>query len=184
MACDSSAQTAIEIIPDVNTRIQILDDLTQLAGARKHQFAAFIRSESCLVVWADEVETIIPTAEALERRMIAYVWTGRHRELRLVDERFDMVRAIEEQEEEGWINRETEREKFLGGQLEEMRVGAKEDEWEMRDRRPMMLYAPLISGLAIILTFAFIGSGIRKHSSYDLTKLSVTGQISMSLLMK
>lgn len=139
MACGSSAQTAIEITLDANTRIQILDDLTQLAGARKHQFAAFIRSESCLMVWANEVEALIPSAEALERRMISYVWTGRHRELRLVDERYNMVLTIEEQEEKGWVDREADREKPLSGRQEEMGVGAKENEWEMRDRRPMML---------------------------------------------
>ncbi|KAE8540332.1 hypothetical protein D1P53_003277 [Cryptococcus gattii VGV] len=154
------AATAIEIVLDVNTRIQILDDFTQLAGARKHQFAAFIRSESCLVVWTDEVETLIPSAQALERRMIAYVWLGRHRELRLVDDAYDIIPTFRENEE-GWVDRDAEREKFFSEQMEETQVGAKDHEWEMRDRRPMMLYAPLVSGLAMIMTFAFIGSGIR-----------------------
>ena len=77
----SSPEDAIEITLDTNTRIQILDELSHLAGARKHQFAAFCRQEQCLVVWADEVESLVPSAEALEERMIAYVWSGRHREL-------------------------------------------------------------------------------------------------------
>ncbi|ODN75346.1 hypothetical protein L202_06522 [Cryptococcus amylolentus CBS 6039] len=154
--CDDSA---IEITLDVNTRIQILDDLSQLAGARKHQFAAFVRSESCLVVWADEVETLIPSAEALEQRMIAYVWSGRHQEFQPLGAEGDES-SDEREDEEGWLDRDAEKERVLAGDLEDQ-VGALGDEWEMRDKRPMMLYAPLISGLAMILTFAFIGSGIR-----------------------
>ncbi|TYJ52433.1 hypothetical protein B9479_006974 [Cryptococcus floricola] len=154
--CDDSA---IEITLDVNTRIQILDDLSQLAGARKHQFAAFVRSEACLVVWADEVETLIPSAEALEQRMIAYVWSGRHQEFQLLGAEEDES-SDERDDEEGWLDRDAEKERALAGDLEDQ-VGAVGDEWEMRDKRPMMLYAPLISGLAMILTFAFIGSGIR-----------------------
>ncbi|WRT65029.1 uncharacterized protein IL334_001971 [Kwoniella shivajii] len=160
------AEDAIEITLDVNTRIQILDDLTQLAGARKHQFAAFVRAEACLVVWADEVETLVPSAEALEQRMIAYVWSGRHHELKLLEPEDESEDEIDEkgEDEDGWVDRDAEKEKELAdadGDLGEEKVGGKEGDWEMRDRRPVMLYAPLVSGLAMILTFVFIGSGIR-----------------------
>ncbi|WWD22045.1 hypothetical protein CI109_106533 [Kwoniella shandongensis] len=163
--CD---EDAIEITLDVNTRIQILDDLSQLAGARKHQFAAFVRADACLVVWADEVETLIPSAEALEQRMIAYVWSGRHRELQVLEPESESddedIDEKDENDEEGWVDRDAEKEKELRdgeeGDAEE-KVGAKEGDWERRDRRPMMLYAPLVSGLAMILTFVFIGSGVR-----------------------
>ncbi|WVW78745.1 hypothetical protein I302_100705 [Kwoniella bestiolae CBS 10118] len=160
------AEDSIEITLDVNTRIQILDDLSQLAGARKHQFAAFVRAESCLVVWADEVETLIPSAEALEQRMIAYVWSGRHHELKLLEPEEESEDEIDEKgaDEEGWVDRDAEKEKELAdadGDVDEEKVGGKEGDWEMRDRRPVMLYAPLVSGLAMILTFVFIGSGVR-----------------------
>ncbi|WVR04424.1 hypothetical protein IAU60_001426 [Kwoniella sp. DSM 27419] len=157
-------EDAIEITLDVNTRIQILDDLSQLAGARKHQFAAFVRADSCLVVWADEVETLIPSAEALEQRMINFVWNSRHHELKMLEPEED-EEDIDEKDEEGWVDRDAEKEKELadaeGDDTEEGRVGAKEGDWELRDRRPVMLYAPLVSGLAMILTFVFIGSGVR-----------------------
>ncbi|WVQ83998.1 hypothetical protein IAT38_006143 [Cryptococcus sp. DSM 104549] len=157
--CDD---TAIEITLDVNTRIQILDDLSQLAGARKHQFAAFIRADACLVVWADEVETLMPSAEALEQRMIAYVWSGRHRELKLLDEEEEEdEKDSDEDEDEGWVDRDAVKEKALRDGTDEEKVGAEPGSWEWRDKRPMMLYAPLVSGLAMILTFVFIGSGIR-----------------------
>jgi hypothetical protein len=157
-----SPEDAIEITLDVNTRIQILDELNHLAGARKHQFAAFCRQEQCLVVWADEVETLVPSAEALEQRMIAYVWSGRHHELAALESE---LKDIDEDEEEGWVDRDAEKERELeDAEDEEGKIGADADEWEMRDKRPMMLYAPLISGFAIILCFVFIGSGIRKST--------------------
>nr|ACZ81467.1 Ncp1 [Kwoniella heveanensis] len=158
---------AIEITLDVNTRIQILDDLTQLAGARKHQFAAFVRADACLVVWADEVETLISSAEALEQRMIAYVWSGRHHELKLLEPEEESEEELDEKDgddEEGWVDRDAQKEKELADadEDEEGKIAAEEGSWEMRDRRPVMLYAPLVSGLAMILTFVFIGSGIRE----------------------
>jgi hypothetical protein len=154
-----SPEDAIEITLDVNTRIQILDELNHLAGARKHQFAAFCRQEQCLVVWADEVESLIPSAEALEQRMIAYVWSGRHHELAALEAE---TKDIDEDEEEGWVDRDAEKERQLEAEEdEEGNIGANPDEWERRDKRPMMLYAPLISGFAIILCFVFIGSGLR-----------------------
>jgi hypothetical protein len=141
---------------DVNTRIQILDELSHLAGARKHQFAAFCRQERCLVVWADEVETLIPSAEALEQRMMNYVWQNRHDELAVLE-------ADANDEEEGWIDQDAERERELQlGDEYETKAGAEPGSWEMRDKRPVMLYAPLVSGFAIILTCLFIGSGMSK----------------------
>lgn len=158
----ASSPDAIEITLDVNTRIQILDEVSHLAGARKHQFAAFCRAEACLVVWADEVETVITSAEALEQRMIHYVWSGRHQELELIE-------ADEKDSEDGWIDHDQELERALerqktGEELgeEEDGVGGEKGEWAKRDRRPVMLYAPLISGLAIMLNCLFIGSGMRK----------------------
>jgi hypothetical protein len=157
---------AIEITLDTNTRIQILDEVSHLAGARKHQFAAFCRAEACLVVWADEVETVITSAEALEQRMIHYVWSGRHQELELIE-------ADEKQSEDGWIDRDLDLERALerqktgeSGSLseEEEGVGGEKGGWAKRERRPVMLYAPLISGLAIMLNCLFIGSGMRKST--------------------
>jgi len=154
----ASPDDAIEITLDVNTRIQILDELSHLAGARKHQFAAFCRREGCLVVWADEVETLIPSAEALELRMMACIWYGRHEELAVLE-------AEAKEAEEGWLDQDAEFERRLRDaedlKTTEEKIGAKPGDWEMRDIRPVMLYAPLISGFAMILTFVFIGSGMR-----------------------
>jgi hypothetical protein len=142
---------------DVNTRIQVLEEVSHLAGARKHQCAAFIRSENCLIVWTDEVETVIQSAEALEQRMIHYVWAGRHKETKLADEMMSSPPAIGNAEQS-----------FAGGDSDEKDVGRMEEdvgrekgEWSQHDRRPVMLYAPLVSGLAIILNCVFVSSGMR-----------------------
>ena len=72
-------------------------------------------------------------------------------------------KQYEDDDEEGWIDRDAAIERRLKEEADkremEGQVGAKEGDWEMRERRPVMLYAPLISGFAIILTFVFIGSG-------------------------
>lgn len=152
----SSPEEAIEIMLDVNTRIQILDELSHLAGARKHQFAAFCRKEQCLVVWADEVETLIPSIEALEQRMLAFVWSGRHNELAEME-----AEEKADAEEVGWADQDMDKERELDLADAEEKIGAEDGSWEMRERRPVMLYAPLVSGFAIILCFVFIGSGLR-----------------------
>lgn len=51
-----------------------MDTIESLAFARKNQYAALIRDEGVLVVWADRVEQIIPFASKLETALIAYLW--------------------------------------------------------------------------------------------------------------
>jgi hypothetical protein len=110
-------------------------------------------------VWADEVETLIPSAEALEQRMMAYVWSTRHDELAVLE--------AEEKAEDGWIDEDAEMERKLRDEedMKNAESGALPGSWEMREKRPVMLYAPLISGLAMMLTFLFIGSGMRESRS-------------------
>ncbi|KAK9366095.1 glycosyl transferase family group 2-domain-containing protein [Lipomyces kononenkoae] len=68
----SSDAHDIELSP--NTRIQVLDTLDELPRARKYQYAAFIRSESCLVIWADSVQDVINFGSIIERKMVEIVW--------------------------------------------------------------------------------------------------------------
>jgi hypothetical protein len=53
---------------DKDTRIQILDSLSSLAGARRNQMAAFIRSERALAVWSDDVSMLVDDAALLNRK--------------------------------------------------------------------------------------------------------------------
>lgn len=63
-----------ELHVDANTRIQVLGAVEDLATARKNQYAAFIREERVLVVWADRVDSVVPAARALEEALIAFLW--------------------------------------------------------------------------------------------------------------
>ncbi|KAK9366565.1 glycosyl transferase family group 2-domain-containing protein [Lipomyces kononenkoae] len=66
---------AVSVPLSENTRIQVLETLPDLPHARKYQYAAFIRKEGCLMVWADDVRQLISLATLLENRMMELVWT-------------------------------------------------------------------------------------------------------------
>ena len=57
-----------------DSRIQILESLDDLPRARKHQYAAFIRDECSLLVWADSAARIIDDAMDLEKKIIELIW--------------------------------------------------------------------------------------------------------------
>ncbi|KAH8109962.1 hypothetical protein DFH11DRAFT_1547865 [Phellopilus nigrolimitatus] len=65
------------IYVDVNTRIQILDTMLMLPHADKEQCAAFIRDERVMVIWSDDLDTIIPTCRDFEDRLIKLLWRSR-----------------------------------------------------------------------------------------------------------
>lgn len=148
-----------ELIIDSNTRIQIVDDVEHLARARKHQYAAFVRSEEVLVVWADHVEMVIPAAEALEEALINFIWRGEE-----ANKKINQAMVFDEEEEK-------EKEK-AALQLEDG-TELKEEDMDPEDvamrkmkrhwrERPVMLWAPLSDGFAIILVIVLIGFGLRE----------------------
>ena len=57
-----------------NSRIQILETLSDLPRARKHQYAAFIRDECSLLVWADSASRVIDDAMDIEKKIIELIW--------------------------------------------------------------------------------------------------------------
>lgn len=57
-----------------NSRIQILEHLDELPRARKHQYAAFVRDECCLLVWADSASRVVDDAMDLEKKIIELIW--------------------------------------------------------------------------------------------------------------
>ena len=63
----------------MDTRIQILDTIGQLARADREQRGAFVRDEGTLVVWADEFDEIVPVFEDFEDKLIRLVWRARPR---------------------------------------------------------------------------------------------------------
>jgi hypothetical protein len=58
-------------------RIQVLQNIQQLARSKKHHFAAFIRSPSPkLIVWHDDPEQVVARAEEIEKLLVANLWRG------------------------------------------------------------------------------------------------------------
>lgn len=64
--------TQVPLTP--SEHIQVVETMADLAGARKAQNAAFIRTEKTLVVWCDHVDRLEVSAQSLEDKMIAFVW--------------------------------------------------------------------------------------------------------------
>ncbi|KAK9461688.1 glycosyl transferase family group 2-domain-containing protein [Lipomyces oligophaga] len=62
----------VELSP--NCRIQVLDTVLDLQRARKYQYAAYIKDESSLILWADSITDILPRASDLEKLMLKVVW--------------------------------------------------------------------------------------------------------------
>ncbi|THH07348.1 hypothetical protein EW146_g9343, partial [Bondarzewia mesenterica] len=78
VALSTVGQDAGAIYIDGDTRIQILDTMYELPRADKEQNAAFIRDERVLVVWSDNLDTIIPICHDFDSKLIKLVWTQRH----------------------------------------------------------------------------------------------------------
>ena len=57
-----------------HSKVQIIATLDDLPRARKHQYAAFIRDECTLLIWADQANRVIDVARAMEKKMIDLVW--------------------------------------------------------------------------------------------------------------
>jgi hypothetical protein len=105
------------------------------------------------------VETVVESAQALEQRMVHYVWTGRHKETKMVEEMLASAPTTGYSEKTMAASGDSMDEKDLGSMEED--VGREEGDWSANARRPVMLYAPLVSGLAIILNCVFTASGMR-----------------------
>ncbi|KAI9892012.1 MAG: hypothetical protein M1814_002207 [Vezdaea aestivalis] len=76
-----SQASAFETIPlTKELSIQVLDRIEDLAGSQcnTHQFAAFIRDVSILVVWEDDPTRLIDRAAKLEEKLLSMVWDTDH----------------------------------------------------------------------------------------------------------
>ncbi|KAJ9116614.1 hypothetical protein QFC20_000547 [Naganishia adeliensis] len=155
-----------EFTIDANTRIQILDKLPHLARARKHQYAAFVRDEGVLCVWADTVETIITATETLERSLIDYVW---HQEN--VSKKHGFAAHLEahaQQEKDALLHATTKGEQALEEGVEakpDLDLDAEDysnihakQQWK---DRPVMFYDACSTGITAIIVLALLALGWR-----------------------
>ncbi|GAA5958739.1 hypothetical protein JCM8115_000340 [Rhodotorula mucilaginosa] len=62
------------VVLNEDVAIQVIDSLEDLRGAKRHQYAAFVRENLALVLWSDDVATLVPHAQTLSDLMLAYIW--------------------------------------------------------------------------------------------------------------
>lgn len=160
-----------EFTINADTRIQILDKLAHLARARKHQYAAFVRDEGVLCVWADTVESIVKTTETLEQSLIDYIW---HQENAFKKGGFTAHLDAHTQQEKMLSDLATSAE---AASMDEKAVDAlsvldSEDLARSRARqhwkeRPVMLYDAFSTGMTAIITIALLALGWRESYETD-----------------
>lgn len=149
-----------ELTIDANTRIQIVDCIEHLGRARKHQYAAFVRDEGVLCVWADHVENVVPAAEALELALLQFVWNGE-------DESKKLNREIAEAEEKAAADAKSIAEGGVSIKDEDMDpedIALRDLKRQWRER-PVRLFAPVLDGLVIMVCMALIALGIRMSAN-------------------
>ncbi|KAJ3710507.1 glycosyl transferase family group 2-domain-containing protein [Lentinula guzmanii] len=76
-ALGTVAEDSTAIYLDIETRIQILDNISQLPTADKEQCGAFIRDERVLIVWSDDLDNILSLCSDFERKLMKLVWNSR-----------------------------------------------------------------------------------------------------------
>lgn len=158
-----------ELTINANTRIQILDKLPHLARARKHQYAAFIRDEAVLCVWADAVESIVNATEALEESLIDYIW---HQENAFRKEGFAARLEAHAQQErlladcaagkaEATGTDDVSGEALSVADPEDLARSHAQQRWK---QRPVMLYDAFSTGMTAIITISLLALGWRESS--------------------
>ncbi|GAA5975719.1 hypothetical protein JCM5350_002705 [Sporobolomyces pararoseus] len=123
-----------------NCAIQVIDSIDDLGSVKRHQYAAFVRSNMALVLWSDEVSKLIPHAQNISDLMLEYIWKQQ-----------DDVDSLDEKDE-----------KFVS-QVSEVDI-----EEGTSSRRPTGLLSPLHVGLAlginILMNMATLRTLLREYA--------------------
>lgn len=187
-----------DIAINSDTRIQILDEISHLGGARRNQFAAFVRSERCLVIWSANVDKLVQNGETLEESLLQYVWSGRAKALSQGNRKNRSKKLMQKPARLG--GQQSRLAAIIGGGSEtsSLAEGAENfdedspnpgvddgssafydekddyyddkgeyeeehaEDWQDPDYRPVMQYASLLAGSAIILDICLMSIGLRK----------------------
>ncbi|KAF8623867.1 hypothetical protein AX17_007269 [Amanita inopinata Kibby_2008] len=184
------SEDAPAIYVDTNTRIQILDTVSQLPSAEKEQCGAFIRDERVLVVWSDNLDHIVPQCAEFEEKLMKLIWRNRPTatsssvrntpvssispsvaasDLNLNEKAQTAQDSLKEStaaivtEKERNLAPPAER-RFWSWKLSSKRSPASSSDAEKgtsgRQARPIRLFAPVYGGIGAALSIFFIGSGV------------------------
>ncbi|GAA5869706.1 hypothetical protein JCM3774_003825 [Rhodotorula dairenensis] len=117
------------VVLNEDVAIQVIDSLEDLRGAKRHQYAAFVRENLALVLWSDDVATLVPHAQTLSDLMLAYIW----------------------REQDDLITEEVKEEKPGAQIIATLAAEADPEagETQVYKRRPVGLLSPLHVGLAV-----------------------------------
>ncbi|EJD36732.1 hypothetical protein AURDEDRAFT_92601 [Auricularia subglabra TFB-10046 SS5] len=162
---------------DSENRIQILPTIAAVAFADKGQGAAFVYDERMLVVWADEVDDIVPAVKDFNVRLLALVWGHRPGSVSKFSD--TTAESSHSDSDEGGSEKHEESDaashgvvdasdsvSSLGKDVDEKKQGetaidtldiaALEDGAGIRKRRVMRFEAPIFMGLATGLSILFV----------------------------
>ncbi|PBP17975.1 hypothetical protein BUE80_DR011338 [Diplocarpon rosae] len=121
--------------------IQILPSLPDLPRSLKHQCAAFIRSQECLVVWDDEPDHLIRRVANLESQILTTIWSG------------DDTDALHEKNGDAMVDvTSTTAPASDNGYDIEVQPG---------EERPIILWSPAMVAGTLVLIMAALGLGLR-----------------------
>jgi cellulose synthase/poly-beta-1,6-N-acetylglucosamine synthase-like glycosyltransferase len=189
VALSTVDEDADAIYVDDNTRIQILDTMLDLPRADKEQCGAFIRDERVLVVWSDNMDSIIPQCRDFDGHLIKLVWAQRQSLMGITpgpsiagtpgatsevpsvansasDVQLNEEKALEQEAEHAPVSAPAK--PISGGSLWGWRIGSKAKQAPApRDleqggasARPTRYFAPVYGGLGLALSTFFIFSGV------------------------
>ncbi|EIM84964.1 uncharacterized protein STEHIDRAFT_140454 [Stereum hirsutum FP-91666 SS1] len=181
----SVSEDADAIYIDGDTRIQILDSMAYLPRADKEQCGAFIRDERVLVVWSDNLDTIIPLCLEFEEKLIKVAWAQRFSlpgyglpnlsytgdsspstgpsasDVGLNKEKVEPIIAPAPQPGAPSSTPKSNGFSWFGWKIRDKATAETDPEkGALSNTRPMRLFAPFYGGLACALSIFFIGSGL------------------------
>lgn len=130
-----------------NAPFEIIDSVANLPRARKNQYAAFIREEGVLAIWADKVEDIVPSASKLEERLFTFLVVREAGGMSNSSTMSDLKKEVGEMPTLENVE-DPERARFEA----------------TRKQRPLVFISPVVHGLAIGLVMVLLSLGIRKSS--------------------
>lgn len=166
---DSSDGQTPWISIDAEMRIQVVDSIGELQSARKSQNAAFVRRSRSLFIWSDNAHKVLEDADGLLVRMMATVWERRNdkrprRALKFVSASRAEPEAVDPLESSSKETIQKDQAEIL--HTVQNSTATFENAHHCEDQvtnRPIMLFAPITTGLAIILAMAIAGDGIGKY---------------------
>jgi hypothetical protein len=120
-------------------RLQVVPDFDALPYSQKNQFAAFVSSHQTLVVWEDDPKRLIDRAQGIQDALIKMIGGDEIAHL--------TSKSIE---------------KSVGADMDEY-VDSLVGHEDVEDhKRPLKMWQPLYTSIAILMLTAAIGSGWRK----------------------